>query len=186
MKAHYHSRSQTLPSLPFHLPLLTNTHTHTLSTTHGNALLSETRHSAPRSVSDIMWSVCYGWMLFLGIFHLQAFCCLWSLSRWKEWAEQDLSMVLNYFQLNSCPQATATRNMHQQYETVLCMLQQHCPDTESWHWPNSLQNITVDVRETARVTYSVCVGEVNGAACEGNAIITRWFVTCNAKPTFLS
>lgn len=93
---------------------------------------------APQSVSDIMWTVCYRWMLFLGIFHLQAFCCLWSLSRWKEWAEQDLSMVLNYFQLNSCPQATATRNMHQQYETVLSMLQQHCSDTENWHWPNFL------------------------------------------------
>lgn len=105
---------------------------------------THTIHHTPQSVTELhfqtaySWSVCYSWMLFLGIFHLQAFCCLWSLSRWKEWAEQDLSMVLNYFQLNGCPQATATRNMHQQYETVLSVLQQHCSDTENWRWPNSL------------------------------------------------
>ena len=43
---------------------------------HWNTFLLETRRSIPQSVTYIMCSVCYSWMLFLGIFHLQAFCCL--------------------------------------------------------------------------------------------------------------
>lgn len=43
---------------------------------HTNTFLLETRRSIPQSVTYIICSVCYSWMLFLGIFHLQAFCCL--------------------------------------------------------------------------------------------------------------
>lgn len=40
-----------------------------------NAFIS-TGLSIPQSVSYIICPVCCSWMLFLGIFHLQAFCCL--------------------------------------------------------------------------------------------------------------
>lgn len=54
----------------------------------------------------------------------------------------DLSMVLNYFQLNNCPQATAGRNMPQQYMTVLY------PRFSSKNW-HRLYSTTVNVGETS-------------------------------------
>lgn len=69
-------------------------------------------------------------------------------------------MVLNYFQLNSCPQATATRNMRRQYEVVLSVLYQNYIDTKRWHWLNSLLSTTVDVSKMALFIHYSFIAEI--------------------------
>lgn len=81
-------------------------------------------------------------------------------------------MVLNYFQLNSCPQATATRNMHRQYEAVLSMLQRHCRDTKILSRAKLLIT-TARVRETAWLIHYFFIGKI------------RQLQQCNLKSGFV-